>query len=97
MKNEHKNDVFNNCCKAALILFENNNSITEAIKLYAVGQFSGLVSITPGNIGVSELILISLQDLYIYKTSEILAISLVGRITDYLLIIFLNFFIKKSD
>lgn len=74
-----------------------NNSISEAIKLYAVGQFSGLVSITPGNIGVSELILISLQDLYIYKTSEILAISLVGRITDYLLIIFLNFFIKKTD
>ena len=36
MKNEHKNDVFNNCCKAALILFENNNSITEAIIIKAL-------------------------------------------------------------
>ena len=41
--------------------------------------------------------LIYLQDLYIFKTSEILAISLVGRTTELLLLIILNFFVKKDD
>ena len=71
--------------------------VAEAIKLYSVGQFTGVISITPGNIGITELILISLQKLYVYKTSEILAISLVGRVADYILLVLLNFFVKKTD
>jgi len=43
------------------------------------------------------LILISLQKLYVYKTSEILAISLVGRVADYIVLVLLNFFVKKTD
>lgn len=78
-------------------MYVDNNSLSEAIKLYSVGQFTGLISITPGNIGITELILISLQKLYIYKTTEILAISLVGRVTDYLLLVLLNFFVKKTE
>ena len=78
-------------------MYVDNNSLSEAMKLYSVGQFTGLISITPGNIGITELILISLQKLYIYKTSEILAISLVGRVTDYLLLVLLNFFVKKTE
>lgn len=74
-----------------------NNSIYEAAKLYSVGVMSSLVQITPGNIGISEITLISLQDLYVFNTSEILAISIVGRATEYLLLLILNFFIKKDD
>jgi uncharacterized membrane protein YbhN (UPF0104 family) len=74
-----------------------NSSIYEASKLYSAGVLSTLVQITPGNIGVSEAVLIYLQDLYIFKTSEILAISLVGRTTELLLLIILNFFVKKDD
>ena len=78
-------------------LYVLNNSFWEATKFYTVGQFTGIVTLTPGNIGVSEVILITLQSLFIYKTSEILVISLVGRIADFLLLLFLNFFIKKAD
>ena len=78
-------------------MYVENNSLSEAIKLYSVGQFTGVISITPGNIGITELILISLQKLYVYKTSEILAISLVGRVADYSLLVLLNFFVKKTD
>ena len=74
-----------------------NSSIYEASKLYSAWVLSTLVQITPGNIGVSEAVLIYLQDLYIFKTSEILAISLVGRTTELLLLIILNFFVKKDD
>ena len=78
-------------------MYVENNSLSEAIKLYSVGQFTGVISITPGNIGITELILISLQKLYVYKTSEILAISLVGRVADYIVLVLLNFFVKKTD
>lgn len=74
-----------------------NNSIFEAAKFYSVGTISSLVQITPGNIGISEITLIYLKDLYVYNTSEILAISIVGRAVEYLLLLILNFFIKKVD
>jgi len=74
-----------------------NNSIYETAKFYSVGIMSSLVQVTPGNIGISEIALISLQDLYVFNTSEILAISIVGRGTEYLLLLILNFFIKKGD
>ena len=74
-----------------------NNSIYETAKFYSVGIMSSLVQVTPGNIGISEIALISLQDLYVFNTSEILAISIVGRGTEYLLLLILNFFVKKGD
>ena len=36
LSNEHENEVFNNCCKAAISLFEDNNSINEEIIIEAL-------------------------------------------------------------
>ena len=45
-------------------MYVDNNSLSEAIKLF-VGQFTGLISITPGNIGITELILIFTKIIYL--------------------------------
>ena len=78
-------------------LYVFDNSFSEAAKYYTVGQFSGIINLTPGNIRVSEVFLISLQSLFVYKTSEILVISIIGRVTDFLLLLVLNFFVKKTN
>ncbi len=78
-------------------MYEFNIDFISAALYTTFGSFASLVKITPGNIGVYELIMISTSALHGIETGEILSSSIFSRAIGYLtiILIFLYNFVKS--
>lgn len=67
------------------LLFENNISLEQVNMYYNLGNLINFITITPGNIGFFEYLIISLENLHKINAQAILLSSIFFRIFDYFL------------
>lgn len=78
-----------------------DNSFFDAINYAVIGEISSFYRITPGNIGIIEVVLIFFKDLLSLTTIQIILISITQRLSSLLSLGFINLvlslFYKVSD
>tara|TARA_B100001939_G_scaffold339458_1_gene346255 strand:- start:2529 stop:3434 length:906 start_codon:yes stop_codon:yes gene_type:complete len=74
-----------------------NNMFVESIYFNLITTLSSVVTITPGNIGILELIHIILKDLYSLNSGQVVFVSIVSRIVSLISLLMLNVFSKITQ
>ena len=74
-----------------------NNMFVESIYFNLITTLSSVVTLTPGNIGILELIHIILKDLYSLNSGQVVFVSIVSRIVSLISLLMLNVFSKITQ
>ena len=69
----------------------------ESIYFNLITTLSSVVTLTPGNIGILELIHIILKDLYSLNSGQVVFVSIVSRIVSLISLLMLNVFSKITQ
>jgi uncharacterized membrane protein YbhN (UPF0104 family) len=66
------------------------NTFLDSIYINFISQISSLISLTPGNVGVLEIILVFFKDLYSMSANDVILLSLTTRFSNLVSILLIN-------